>query len=455
MLSTAEDARVDFATTTSSTTYEYGLQTTIACSSSNTPVKIPECNPGAGAPRAEEWLASQQRGEGLIKLEGSADGAFFLANMLPTFLASFFSIPWKIMELQAATLEPFRQVTRGSMALRSILGNYQEFHALKAPLPLLTTCLVYGSAAITALSSEGWQLELVGTCGEFDNEGCVPIMQVVPKVVRALQIMLAIVALLAFVLAFYSRRTRLDVYADPRSILGIATLTQSPDVRNIFRNLEPTASIETLKSRIGHTRLKLGTDPTTRGHGFQLSEPPQLYSDKEESPAHMSQRPMARLMLLLSLFILFLAALTIVTIYYIVTSNEDGFERFMSGQGFGPRFIFAICGVIVNLGWVSIFQRTSYAPSLTLLPLLPLTTNPTSHYPPPSLLRDAAARIPSAVYPPALLLRPLLFSSFWHPYEQPAPGNHCPLCRFERISSAATRQRAIRPHNHLERAHSV
>jgi hypothetical protein len=44
--------------------------------------------------------------------------------MLPTLLASLFSIPWKIMQVDAALLEPFRQLALGRPAKKSILGNY-------------------------------------------------------------------------------------------------------------------------------------------------------------------------------------------------------------------------------------------------------------------------------------------------------------------------------------------
>ncbi|KAH7384498.1 hypothetical protein BKA66DRAFT_79747 [Pyrenochaeta sp. MPI-SDFR-AT-0127] len=364
--STSSAGRLLRLTTTRSTTRSTTPTTTIACASSGTPVAIPSCDRGSGAPPGQKWLAYRQHGEGgLVKVGGSPDAAYFFANMLPTLLASLFSIPWKMMQVDAALLEPFRQLALGAPAKKSILGNYQTFHALRAPLPLVTSCLALASAAVTALSAEGWGLRVVGSCDKrISMDGCVPEMQVTPWVVRAIMAILAILSLLAALLAVLSRSCKLGVYADPRSILGVATLAHSPSISSIFANVDPTARLKTLKARIGHIPLHLGTDTTTREYGIQRSEQALLQHEKAGKPepsylgdaTQLGRMPVAKLAFLFACFTVFLMALTTLTIYYIVTSADTGFERFMSGQGFGPRFIFAICGVVVNFGWVYIFQ---------------------------------------------------------------------------------------------------
>ncbi|KAH7078137.1 hypothetical protein BKA63DRAFT_552257 [Paraphoma chrysanthemicola] len=285
--------------------------------------------------------------------------------MLPTLLASVFSIPWKMMQIDAALLEPFRQLALGGPAKKSILGNYQTFRALRAPLPFITSCLALASAAVTALSTEGWGLRAVGSCDKtISMEGCVPVMQVTPWVVRAIMAILVILVLLAIVLAILSCFYKLGVYADPRSILGVATLAQFPGVSSIFATVDPTARLKTLKARTGHIPLHLGTDPVTRDYGIQRSEQTLLQQDKANEPetsylgdaTQLGRMLVAKLAFIFACFTIFLIALTTLTIYYLVTSGNTEFERFMSGEGFGPRFTFAICGVAVNFGWVYIFQ---------------------------------------------------------------------------------------------------
>ncbi|PVI01878.1 hypothetical protein DM02DRAFT_703773, partial [Periconia macrospinosa] len=358
--STSSTRRPSKPTTTRSTTSSITTTTTIACESSGTPIAISSsiCQPGVGAPPGQKWLAYSQHGEGgLVELKGSPDGAYFFANMLPTLLASLLSIPFKIMQVDTALLEPFRQLALGGPAKRSILGNYQTFHALRAPLPFITSCLALASAAVTALSAEGWGLRIVGSCDKrISMEGCVPVVEVTPWVVRAIMAILTILALLAIVLAILSCFYKLGVSADPRSILGVATLTQSPGVTSILANVDPVAGLKTLKDGIGDIPLHLGTDPVARDYGIQRSEQTLLQQPKANKPetsylgdaTQLGRMPVAKLAFLFACFTVFLIALTTLTIYYLATSGNTKFERFMSGEGFGPRFIFAICGVAVS-----------------------------------------------------------------------------------------------------------
>lgn len=432
------------------TTRSITSTTTIACAFSGTPIAIPTCNRGAGAPAGEKWLAYSQHGGGLVKLGGSPDGAYFFANMLPRLLASLFSIPWKIMQVEAALLEPFRQLTLGGPAKKSILGNYQTFRALRSPLPFVTSCLALASAAVTALSAEGWGLRIVGSCDKrISMEDCVPVVEVTPWVVRAIMAILAILALLAIVLAVLSCFCKLGVYADPRSILGVATLAQSPDVRSVFANVDPTACLKTLKARVGHIPLHLGTDPATRNYGIQMSEQTLLQQDKANEPdtsylgdaTQLGRMPVAKLAFRFACFTVFLIALKILTIYYLVTSGNTNFERFMSGEGFGPRFIFAICGVAVNFGWVYIFQGKLHLPSASSLLFANICCG--SHPPPTPILRYASTGSRFKVHSSILLLRPFLRFRFWHTQPQPGSCGPCPPRDPERISAAPARHRAI------------
>jgi hypothetical protein len=180
----------------------------------------------------------------------------------------------------------------------------------------------------------------------------------------------------------------------------VATLAQSPGVSSIFANVDPEARLKTLKARIGHIPLHLGTDPVTRDYGIQRSKQTLLQHDKADEPetsylgdtTQLGKMPVAKLAFRFACFTVFLMALTTLTIYYLVTSVNTEFERFMSGEGFGPRFIFAICGVAVNFGWVYIFQGKLHLPPASSLSLANILlwqsssacshTTPCIHWPP-------------------------------------------------------------------------
>lgn len=341
-----------------------------ACSLSGYAMVLPSCSETVNAPMASAWLSSEQGVNRTIKVEGSVDGAFFLGSMFPTLLAALFSIPWKVMHLHATSLEPFHQLAKSttSTVATTILSSYEDFQAIQSPITFLTTCLVYSSAITTALASEAWDLGFLDNCTANDNKDCVPIIQVAPKVVHTMQAVLLLIALLNIALAFVSRRWTTGVFADPRSILGIATLIQSFELRSIFTSLDMKSPIKDMKQQVGDIQLHLGSDlsnPARPEFGILLSE--HVYpteSNDEQMPTHnldmaswdREKMPIARMGFLLGIFALFLTGLTILIIYYVVTDNDTGFEHFMSSQRFGPRFLFTVCGIVVNFGWVAIFK---------------------------------------------------------------------------------------------------
>ncbi|RAR00297.1 het-s domain protein [Stemphylium lycopersici] len=359
------------------------------CKASGLAVAFPTCKPPvSGAPGAEKWLGAKQTGRDAhpnVISKGSVNGAFFIANMLPTLIASLFSLPWKLMQLHALSLEPFHQLSKpaGTSLSASVFGKYSGFSVIKAPIPFLTTCLVLLSSCVTVLSSIGWSLGLAGVngvCEGKDNAGCAPYIQVSREVVHAITATLALMIVLAVALAIWSRFWSIRVLADPRSIVGVASLFQSRGLRSVFGLLDPKSTFEEMKTRAGRTEVRLNTDsviPAVAEYGIILAEQSQILQPKIELTSntvaltsqghkHFQQERMSvgRIGYLLGLLGLFLFSLTALIVYYVmVTDREDRFEDFMSGQTFGPHAMFAACGIIINYGWVETFTL--------LLPLAP------------------------------------------------------------------------------------
>lgn len=190
----------------------------------------------------------------------------------------------------------------------------------------MTSCLELLAAAISPLAAESVKLGFVGSCTEDNFQGCAGVGVVSRPVVRTLQALLAVMAALTLVLLVLGRRQRSGVTGDPRSILGVATLARAVGYGGLLAKAEV-----------------VGGD----GRGADAGERKRVEEGcKKET------------FVMLVLFIALLVGLTVLVVTYAYTSGDTGFERFMSGQGFGVRFFFAVCGVAVGLGWNLVFKSS-------------------------------------------------------------------------------------------------
>ncbi|KAL2138779.1 hypothetical protein VTI28DRAFT_6233 [Corynascus sepedonium] len=221
------------------------------------------------APPPDKWLTSSQRGGTTVEAH------HFVAAVLPTLLAVLFAIPFHIIHLHAASLEPFHQLTvssrrrDGATLSRSLLADYTSFSALSALVPGLTFTLVYAAAILAPLAAEAWEIALFGTCAADESDGCVPVMRAIPQLVRALEGVLAFVVILAGLLVLALRNWTPGVMADPRSVLGIAALAHEQGVAELFRQLRGDGvGLKEMKTRVGGLRAALGTFVAPAGHVF-------------------------------------------------------------------------------------------------------------------------------------------------------------------------------------------
>ncbi|KAL2201536.1 hypothetical protein P885DRAFT_73877 [Corynascus similis CBS 632.67] len=226
------------------------------------------------APPPDKWLTSSNRGGTTVEAH------HFVAAVLPTLLAVLFAIPFHIIHLHAASLEPFHQLTvssrrrDGATLSRSLLADYTSFSALSALVPGLTFTLVYVAAILAPLAAEAWEIALFGTCAADESDGCVPVMRAIPQLVRALEGVLAFVVILAGLLVLALRNWTPGVMADPRSVLGIAALAHEPGVAELFRQLRGDGvGLKEMKTRVGGLRAALGTFVAPAGHDAVILAP--------------------------------------------------------------------------------------------------------------------------------------------------------------------------------------
>jgi hypothetical protein len=329
---------------------------------------------------------------------------YFVGTFLPTLLASLFAIPWKILDHDTKSLEPFARLARqgGGSAAETILLRYDGLsgliHAILAARSLdnapvaLSTLLRYGAALLSPLAAESVRLRLEGTCLKDSKASCTGRLHASQPVVHATQALLGLMgcAVFAYVLSVTAtgRRLGFGVSSDPRSIAGMASLSLNPYLMAVLRRVEienedGTLSVKKATRALASTTFEFGyvalgpghqeyailvTDKTTivrDGDSQQQEEKAVVKTGSRKiwhaPPIWCRRSAMLGLMVRLAGFGVFLAGLIFLIMWYRLSPNTDtGFERFMNSQStFGVRFLFTCFGVLVGLGWGSIFGGRS------------------------------------------------------------------------------------------------
>jgi hypothetical protein len=300
-------------------------------------------------------------------------GELSVVTILPSLLAVLFAMPWKIIHMNVSSLEAYNQMAKsgGSSLSGSILGGYRQYTFNWKPLPVLTAGLVYLSAMVIPLASETWRVGLVGSCRKGENDGCWPVIEVLPQVARLLEVLLLLLAILTAILVFRLQSWSTGLFADPRSILGVASAVRS---RGLVQMINITAQTNStgkqVAKEIGDTNVFIGYSSNYAGqvdhgiHSANPSNPPATFDptvpiSATTSSAASKPMPVVWMLLFLTLSLSVILALWAVIISYWFSTSDTPFERFMSGQEFGPRFLLACFGVLINFLWVKVFNGTN------------------------------------------------------------------------------------------------
>jgi hypothetical protein len=175
---------------------------------------------------------------------------YFIGTFLPTLLASIFAIPWKILDHDTKTLEPFAHLARpgGGTATQTILLHYNGVSGLIHTLSTvfsadhaavtLSTILKYSAALLSPLAAEGVHMGLQGACLLDFRESCTGTLRASATVVHVAQALLGVMgcAVVAYLLLLGGtwRNGAFGVASDPRCILGITCLSLNPFLRAVF-----------------------------------------------------------------------------------------------------------------------------------------------------------------------------------------------------------------------------
>ncbi|KAG8353793.1 hypothetical protein FVEN_g8174 [Fusarium venenatum] len=312
----------------------------------------------------------------------SAQTSYFIGTFVPTLVASLFSILWKVLDTETKTLEPFAQLATpgGGTASNTILLHYSGIHGFLSSITglfnghvavTLSTVLKYSSALLIPLAAEAVHLKLQGGCLQDWTDHCTAVLQASDPVIRIAQALLAFMACLNLVYLVLVSRRRLGVSFDPRSILGMASLAINPYLSALMRRL-PTGSdgmflLDEASSTLGKHKFEFGHITYLSGeqeygiivtNGDTQDQSPLAKSTTTKvNTTQSSTRSMLLSVLMILGFAMFIIGICILILYYRLTDDNTGFERFMDSQStFGVRFLFTVFGLIIGFGWAAIFQ---------------------------------------------------------------------------------------------------
>lgn len=328
---------------------------------------------------------------------------YICVAILPLLLAVIFTIPWRILDSTIRELEPFYQLARpgGAFAEDSLCLNYGTSFLITMPFKSITKghFIVCWSSLISIavlflapLASEAFFVSLTGTCGaNIPSHLCHGVWGVYPSLVRALQGILAFVAVLLVLLIVFNFKRNSGVFSEPLSIAGLASLLYKSPVLKDFREIDSLVKNKELKSILSGRRYALSEFTSTDQRpcyglvnvntdvetGFAakatrsgnkgrytlvVGSKSNVEVAGEEASVHSSRSRSAKFwwvvtekLYYIAAFILLGGLLALIS-YYHWTSADTAFERFMNSQGFGVRFMMTGLGVAVKLFWSGIDQ---------------------------------------------------------------------------------------------------
>ncbi|KAK0103384.1 hypothetical protein ONS95_005410 [Cadophora gregata] len=328
---------------------------------------------------------------------------YICVAIVPLLLAVIFTIPWRILDSTIRELEPFYQLAGpgGAFAEDSLCLNYGASFLITMPFKSITkghfivcwsSLISIAALFLAPLASEAFFVSLTGTCGaNIPSQLCHGAWGVYPSLVRAIQGILAFIAVLLVLLIAFNFKRSSGVYSEPLSIIGLASLLYKSHVLQDFREIDSLVKNRELKSILSGRRYAL-SDFTSNDHkrcyglvnvntdvetGFTAKATRSVNRGRyklvigsksnvevaaEEANNHSARSKGAKFWWVVTEKLYYIAAfmllggLLALISYYHWTSADTAFERFMNSQDFGVRFMMTALGVAVKLFWSGIDQ---------------------------------------------------------------------------------------------------
>ncbi|CAI4217474.1 unnamed protein product [Parascedosporium putredinis] len=326
---------------------------------------------------------------------------YFVGKFLPALLAILLSIPLRVIDLNAKLYQPFYALNRdgGAMGPDSMTLHFNGFKGFTKPfimlsqghpMTFLTSMILWGSSLMVPLATEAIGLKLHEKCSINNIKGCGVALGISPGPTHALLALMGLIVVFLLILVIITRNSESGLFANPWSILGIASLARSRDVR-IWSARKESIRKETNEKRYGFGYFQNeegrdeygivlkddsaqnlrpdGDNPAMGGHGH-MDDDDDFVHDVNSGPMRTrssslsaeSQRTSVPFLALSFtwriIFTLFLVGLFVVILFYhiqVMKGWNPEFRSFMNSGKFGARFLFAGFGVIITFAWVAFF----------------------------------------------------------------------------------------------------
>jgi len=300
---------------------------------------------------------------------------YFYGSYLATIIAVVYKSWWNVFYSGIKLVAPFTELAQPAGTLADNVLNlfYLSSNVLSDPMQsfLHGQWVVFWSSVVLLvtsfmppLASEVIAVGVTNGCTTSPGpEICAPRLAVGQTAARLLQGLLAFAAVMSISLYIMQRRSRTGLWSDPSRISTMASLLHHPEVVREFQMVDPNASREEMMLQLRGQRYALDFYTTPSGE-MRYGLVKVLSSDRDpvrtqSGPAQQQQhrtieQPGVRSnssALVDLLFALLLLGITgLITAYY-KDGGSDGFNQWMSSQGFGPRFLMTLVGALVDVCW--------------------------------------------------------------------------------------------------------
>jgi hypothetical protein len=338
---------------------------------------------------------------------------YVLVSFVPLILATFYTIPWKILDNTVREMEPFYQLSQpgGATAENSLCLDYATSILLMTPFKALRRghFIVVWSSLISlavlfvpSLASEAVFVSMTGTCFPPDKT-CHSAWAVYPRLIRAIQALLCLIAVLLLFMIVYGYRRKSGVYSDPLSIAGLVSLLSNSPALQTFRQIDSTTKKQKLQRLLAGKRfgiseffelgqsqcygiIKLRSSESTpantdkrlarkkrivkRLNTPDSNRPSDFDTAAEEdgsTPKIQKSRALGNVKIKLYYYLamVFLGGVAILIAFYTFTVAKSGFENWMDSGTYGVRFVWTALGTVIKLFWNHLDQGKISLPMLS------------------------------------------------------------------------------------------
>jgi Protein of unknown function (DUF3433) len=295
--------------------------------------------------------------------------SYFCAMYLAIFVAVLFKVTWTIVFSSTKMMEPFFQLSRpeGASAKETLLADYLSsslsLSSVRNVLDghwvmLLTSSAYITTGLLPSLASGAMTVKATAYCGKNNTSPCNLVWILKVPVVRGVQALLSLAAIMVIALVILRRPRRSGVFSNPSSIASMAALFSHRGVLHDIRRLDPNATEDQIAEALSGNHYMMGSfESSPRRHRYGLMKKTGALTayrsqmSTDVAPSHNISSHFWKEVLRDILFLLCILGLFGVVLAYYLDSANDAFNRFFNSGEFAPRFILTLSATVIDNHW--------------------------------------------------------------------------------------------------------